>query len=69
MLAFKHNAGGFGTLGTLALEAETSGGSNITAHRYKAFVLGLFGLFRQSLYEVMRIGPSKMRGASLGGIL
>src|SRR5215212_10827849 len=36
MLAFKHDAGGFGTLGTLALEAETSGGSNITAYRYRS---------------------------------
>jgi hypothetical protein len=27
MLAFEHDAGGFGTLGTLASDAETSGGS------------------------------------------
>jgi hypothetical protein len=32
MLAFKHKAGGFGTLGTLALEAETSGGGPISLH-------------------------------------
>ncbi len=39
MLAFKHNAGGYVTPGTLASNVETSGGTNITAHRYSVGAL------------------------------
>jgi hypothetical protein len=39
MLAFKHNAGGYVTPGMLASNVETSGGTNITAHRYNGGLL------------------------------
>jgi len=51
MLVFKHNAGGFGTLGTLALEAETSGESNITAHRYRRSCIPIPQMFEQMPYQ------------------